>query len=261
MVAVTDTILFANNKIASLNNDVLSGDGSLVLAPGEGAGFPTPAAGQYFAVTLQNLSNGEIEVCYCTARSGDLLTVERAQEGTVATGFPFSVSVVQMRLTKGILEKMLQVRFTGADVDKYLRVQASGLVTAEAAEFQVPAGISYLDNTESHTAGKATTPIAVTAAAPGTLTLDFAESNTFDVTLSANITLDYVNPIPGQTVNILLIQDGVGGRTVGWAAGKWAWPGGTAPTVSTGIDQVDMISGRYRVSNTKMHGVLLKAYA
>jgi hypothetical protein len=261
VVAVTDTILFANNKIASLNNDVLSGDGSLVLAPGEGAGFPTPAAGQYFAVTLQNLSNGDIEVCYCTARSGDLLTVQRAQEGTIALGFPYSVSVVQMRLTKGILEKMLQVRFTAADVDKYLRVQASGLVTASAAEFQVPAGISYLANNETHTAGKATAPVLITAAAGGTVVLDCALSNAFEVTLQSNITLDYSNQQNGQTINVLLVQDASGGRTVTWATNKWHWPGGSAPTVSSGINDYDMISARYRTSNSRMCGVLLKDFA
>ena len=129
MVATTDIILFANNVSALLNNDVAPGDGSIVLASGQGAKYPSPTAGEYFVVTLQNLQTGEIEVCNCTGRTGDLLTVERAQEGTTAQAFTAADSIVQMRLTKGILEKLIQRRFTAADAGKYLYVNADGTVS------------------------------------------------------------------------------------------------------------------------------------
>lgn len=261
MVATTDVLLFANNISSTLNSDVGPGDGSIVLASGQGANYPSPAAGQYFVLTIQNLQTGLLEVCYCTARSGDLLTVERAKEGTSAGTWLAAQSVVQMRLTKGMLEKMLQVRFTGADVDKYLRVQANGQVIASPAEFQVPAGISYLANNETHTAGKATAPVLITANAGGTVTLNCALSNAFEVLLESNITLDYSNQQNGQTINVLLIQDGAGSRTVTWAANKWHWPGGTAPVISAGINDYDMISARYRSSNSRMCGVLLKDFS
>ena len=134
MVAVTDVQLFANNVTASLNSTVLSGDSSLGLQVGEGAAFPSPAAGEYFAVTVQNTLNGDIEVMYCTARSGDILTVQRAQEGTVALGFPANDSIVQMRVTAGTLEKLIQARFDGVDVNKYLRVQADGTVLPDVLD-------------------------------------------------------------------------------------------------------------------------------
>lgn len=260
MVAVTDVLLFANNASVALNSDVGAGDGSIVLASGQGAEFPSLTTGQYFVITLQNLQSGAIEICYCTARSGDLLTVERAKEGTAAQAFTAAQSIVQMRLTKGILEKIIQRRFTVADADKYLRVQADGEVLAEDALFQVPPGISYLANNETHTAGKATAPILITADAGGTITLNCALSNTFEVTLGSNITLDYTNAQSGQTINVLLIQDGAGGRTVTWATNKWHWPTGAAPAVSSGINDYDMISARYRASNSRMCGVLMKDF-
>lgn len=126
MVATTDIQLFANNKSATLNNDVAVPDTSLVLTAGQGAAFPSPAAGQFFAVTVQSTISGAFEVCYCTARAGDVLSVERAQEGTTAQVFLAASSVVQMRLTKGTMEKLVQRHYTGADSGKFLQVQADG---------------------------------------------------------------------------------------------------------------------------------------
>lgn len=128
MVAVTDTFIFANNASAMLNSQVNPGDVSIVLASGQGALFPSPSAGQYFAVTIQNVQTGLLEVCYCTGRSGDLLTVERAKEGTVQGTFGVANSVVQARITKGVLDKIIQRRFTGSDAGKYLKVLSSGEV-------------------------------------------------------------------------------------------------------------------------------------
>lgn len=211
MVAVTDVILFANNKAASLNADVLAGDGSIVLAAGEGAGFPTPTTGQFFAVTLHNTSNGDIEICYCTSRVGDVLGLTRAQEGTTALGFPSAYTTVQMRPTKGILEKFLQVRFTAADVDKYLKIESTGLVTAAPAEFQVPAGISYLANAETHTAGKGTAEVALSIAA-GAVTLNPQLSNAFYLLLTSTVTSFAIsNGRDGQALTIAVKQDGTGG--------------------------------------------------
>lgn len=131
MVATTDVQLFANNQSVFLENDVLIGDTALSLVAGQGANLPSPAAGQYFLLTVQNLSNGDLEVMACTSRTGDLLTVQRAQEGTTAIGFTAGNSVVQMRLTKGTLEKMIQKRYTSTEAGKFLRVQANGEVYPE----------------------------------------------------------------------------------------------------------------------------------
>lgn len=128
MTAASDVILFGNNKSALLNNDFLSGDAAIVLAGGQGSGWPLPAAGQYFVVTVQNLVTGAFEVCHVTNRSGDILNVERAKEGTAAQTFNVATAIVQMRVTKGVLEKMIQQLFTGADVGKFLQVQADGRV-------------------------------------------------------------------------------------------------------------------------------------
>jgi hypothetical protein len=138
VVDITDILLPANNKSATLNNDLLAGDSSIVLTTGEGATWPSPSPTEFFILTVQDLTTGLFEICYCTARSGDLLTVDRAQEGTTALTFSAATSVVQMRLTKGLIEKHIQKRFDGTSAGKYLRVQSDGQVLPDIVSGSVP---------------------------------------------------------------------------------------------------------------------------
>lgn len=260
MVDITDTLLFRNNVSSALNNDVLDTDVSLVVTSGWGVEFPSPAAGQYFVVTLHNTANGDVEVCYCTARSGDILSVERAQEDTVALEFPSANTVVQMRVTRGVLEKMLQINFDDADEGNYLQVQADGTILAVPPEFVAPAGISYLANNEIHTAGKATDPVVITANTATTYYLDCSLSNAFVVNLSANITLGVTNVLDGQTINVVFKQDATGGRTVAWAGSTFIWPDSTVGSVSTAANAIDMLSARRYDDGSRMLAVMSNAF-
>lgn len=80
--------LFANDAKSTLAVGISATDVSIQLSVGTGALFPAPGAGQRFTLTLADLSTGTIkEIVYCTARAGDILTVVRAQEGTVANAY------------------------------------------------------------------------------------------------------------------------------------------------------------------------------
>lgn len=98
-----DTPLFANNAISSLASAISAGAAALTVAAGEGSLFPTPDVYEYFVLTVKDVSTGQREIMHCTGRSGDLLTVDRAQESTTAIGFAAG-SEVSMQLTAGILE-------------------------------------------------------------------------------------------------------------------------------------------------------------
>lgn len=77
--------LFANDASSTLAAPISNVATSLSLSAGTGALFPSPSSGQQFALTLNDAATGLlVEVVYCTARTGDVLTVSRAQEGTVA---------------------------------------------------------------------------------------------------------------------------------------------------------------------------------
>lgn len=77
--------LFANNASATLAAPISNAAVSVTLASGTGALFPNPSAGQQFGLTFNDAATGLLtEITYCTARTGDVLTIARAQEGTVA---------------------------------------------------------------------------------------------------------------------------------------------------------------------------------
>ena len=124
------TQLFANNAASELASAVASGAVSLTLKTGDGAKFPTLAGGDFFLVTLyQKVGQDEVnhEIVKCTARTGDVLTVVRAQEGTVAVAWP-SATAVQLRVTAGTLGS-----FTDADEATQTALNAKAPLTGTGA--------------------------------------------------------------------------------------------------------------------------------
>jgi hypothetical protein len=79
-------IKVANNAFATLAAGISDSATSITVASGQGARFPTLGAGDYFYATLVDTAN-QLEIVKCTARSGDALTVVRAQESTVARAY------------------------------------------------------------------------------------------------------------------------------------------------------------------------------
>lgn len=99
--------LFSNNASATLAASITSVQTSLTLTTGQGALFPAVSGSDYFYATIANSSN-TIEIVKVTARSADVLTVVRAQEGTTASAFS-SGGKVELRLTAAALNNMAQL--------------------------------------------------------------------------------------------------------------------------------------------------------
>ena len=91
------TVALANNVASTLAVDLSSTAGSLTLATGTGARFPTTVGGQYYYATLVAPS-GVLEIVKVTGRTGDLLTVTRGAEGTIPNGFTAGARV-ELRIT------------------------------------------------------------------------------------------------------------------------------------------------------------------
>jgi len=103
------THLFANNAHCLLGKDLGAAETSLQLESGKGALFPDPGDGEIFIFTIEDLAQGVREVCYCSKRNGDVLTIERGKEGTSARDWVRSNTViVQQRITAGTLEWLAQ---------------------------------------------------------------------------------------------------------------------------------------------------------
>lgn len=84
-MALDPIVNFFRSTIATL--PVASGGTSIVLQTGDGNKLPAPAIDGAFNLTIYNADDPFVapEIVRVTARSGDTLTVTRAQEGTSAT--------------------------------------------------------------------------------------------------------------------------------------------------------------------------------
>ena len=104
-------IKLANNATSTITTAINASDVGVVLATGDGAKFPTLAAGEYFYITFES-SGGTYEIAKATARAGDSLTIVRAQEGTTAQSFAAG-SRIELRVTAQ------SIRDVAAQFDSY----------------------------------------------------------------------------------------------------------------------------------------------
>lgn len=80
------------------------------------------------------------------------------------------------------------------------------------------------------------------ASAGATPTISLASGNVQMVTLSANATISLTGATNGVacSLSLYLVQNGTGGWVVTWPASV-KWPGGLAPSLSSGANKIDLI--------------------
>ena len=103
--------LFANNAASKLAAAITIGGTSLTLTTGDGAKFPAITGSDNFLVTLVGgtpSTETSWEIVNVTARAGDLLTIVRAREGTVASAWAIDTPV-ELRATAGTLTGLTAV--------------------------------------------------------------------------------------------------------------------------------------------------------
>jgi hypothetical protein len=145
-----------------------------------------------------------------------------------------------------------------ASVDKRAWV-VGGQVFYAGLNAELPCADQVLSRPElKDYAETVTTP----SSSSGTLVLDLENGNTFEVTLTENVTTLTISnpPATGHVgpLTLILIQDGTGGWTVSWPS-SFKWPGGTAPTLSTGANEEDVITAFTTNAGTKWRAFLAGA--
>lgn len=98
-------LVLKNNAVSRLASSLAVGDTTLPVTASEGSRFPALNPGDWFPVTVLR-SDGTLEIMRCTARSGDLLTVARAQESTTAKTFNAG-DRVELRLTAATFDTLV----------------------------------------------------------------------------------------------------------------------------------------------------------
>ena len=130
------TVLLTNNARSTLLSGINALQTEIRLRAGGGNTFPTiTAPGQWFPITIED-SLGNIEIMRVIARSGDVFTVKRAQEGTTAKSFSAN-DVVELRLTVGAMQEL--VNDTHTNFGRIYMTPADGV----DSKIGVPAGYYF----------------------------------------------------------------------------------------------------------------------
>jgi len=189
------THLFANNAHCLLGKDLGAAETSLQLESGKGALFPDPGDGEIFIFTIEDLAQGVREVCYCSKRNGDVLTIERGKEGTSARDWVRSNTViVQQRITAGTLEWLAQGGSSGIDLD-LTNVEPGNILVFDGyawanrpqpCEFQLACSDLTSDITAGTSRGYFRAPFRFRVTDVRASLLTAAESGTFTVDINRN---------------------------------------------------------------------------
>ena len=207
-----------------------------------------------------------------TAAAGSFTTISAAGAVTVGvddTGYDvkfFGATSGAYLLWDESADKLLTAGGAVVDIVKDKLLIGGTAVTTTAAELNKLDGVTatstelnYLDIT---TLGTTEASKAVTADANGvvkfdngvqqestvltsdtSVTLDLNAGTVFTITLAHNIgTFTWSNPASSGYASVFSLkvtQDGTGGRTISWPASV-DWASGTAPTLSSGANDVDV---------------------
>lgn len=92
----------------------------------------------------------------------------------------------------------------------------------------------------------------------GTLTIDCSLANVFEITLGANVSATSITNVPPSgyefTIELHLIQDATGGRTMSWPSSV-KWPMNITPTLSTTASTNSIIQLRTLDGGTTWYGI------
>ena len=130
---------------------------------------------------------------------------------------------------------------TQAGMSSYVATSAIGS-TVQAYD----ANTAKLNVVQAYSKAQRGTPVTLTDSA--TVATDLSLANNFEVTLGGNRTLGApTNVVAGQSGVIRVVQDATGSRTLAYNS-VFKFPGGTAPTLTTTANAVDLLA--YHVEST-----------
>jgi len=121
-------VILKNNAFGFLQSAISNSDTVAVLQSGYGANFPSLGGGDYFYATISPTA-GASEIVKVVARSGDTLTIVRAQEGTSALSFSAG-SRTELRVTAQSVIDAITDRVAGKDQASEISFVPTGGIAA-----------------------------------------------------------------------------------------------------------------------------------
>ena len=190
---------------------------------------------------LDTVGTGEIEA--------DAVTRDKIADGAVVTGKLSDQAVVATKLATNAVTnaKIASAAVTGDKIASAAVTSgkiADGAVGASKLQPGIP-----IDMQDAVLSAPELKDYSETSPAPGilsgTLVLDLASGNVFEVTLTQNVTsLILANaPAAGRAGSCTLIvrQDATGGRSLAWP-GSTNWAGGAPPAITSAANAIDVLS-------------------
>ena len=157
---------------------------------------------------------------------------------TAASTYLTSATAASTYLTTASAASTYQ---TQAAMSGYLATSAIG-TTVQSYD----ADTAKTDVAQNFTAAQRGSYVTLTDAA--TVAIDLSLGNHYQVVLGGNRVIGApTNVVAGQSGVIRLVQDGTGSRTASWNS-AFKFPGGTAPTLTTAANSVDLVA--YHVEST-----------
>ncbi len=257
--ATTGLYRFASNYIGVATNGVVN---SLFNAKIFYAGFTpsTEDAGVWVGDGRSGNGNSYLKLVGDATYTDYGLIVQRSNTGANAT------SLIDHRGTGTLLLRTLEAGSITFSTTGTLRltIAAAGAATftstVDATGYTISGAsvVARLDTAQVWTAAQRATITTLTDGA--NISVNFATSNDFTVTLGGNRTLDNpTNVVAGQSGVITVVQDGTGTRTLAYGT-SYKFAGGVIPVLSTAINTVDRLC--YYVRNSTFIEVeLSKAWA
>lgn len=234
-----------NNASSTLTGSLTAIATTLTVDAGDGALFPTLSGGDWFPATLVKLVAGVpvYEIVRVTARSSDVFTITRAQEGTTATTFSGG-DRIELRATAGVFDDFIQagedVTLGDVTIDVLTTTSLStgavtaGDITADDLIADEVRGTRFIDKTVTN------------AAATGGITLNCSLGDVFDLTTTGNVTSTTLSNVPtlsGETFTLMVrVSQGATAYTFAWFGSiTWLTSGGTAPAAPAANKTVEYI--------------------
>ena len=143
-----------NNAFSTLAGSISATELAIAVSAGHGDRFPVIVAPDYSYITFENAA-GNIEIVKLTARAAasDVLTIERAQDNTVARAWA-SGDVVEMRIIALLLNTA--IAHAGATANAHIANAITFTPVASIAATNVQSAIAELES-EAYTAINAVT--------------------------------------------------------------------------------------------------------
>lgn len=233
-----------------------------VIANGTGAAVRSDLNNALAAIVSNNSSSTEPATTYAFQWWADttntLLKIRNAANSAWVTVGDYSTANLGLLTSSSASSTYLAK--AGGTVTGALEIGTTGSLvfegtTADGFETTLAVTDPTADNTITLPNATGTVPLlslaqTFTAAQRGTITAltdgatitpDFAVTNNYSVTLGGNRTLaNPTNITAGQSGAIFITQDGTGSRTLAFGS-YWDFPAGTAPTLTTTANAVDLL--------------------